>query len=136
MPRTFPPSLRSSLQARTGPQGPKQGACNFKGKRPDARLLRIARKNKNESQCNKFQNSSSALNSAMPMYTYKEVVWASPADVVFSSAWRRIKLQKSVVLVLIKFHDGSLISTTIAVVRRRKYCNDISVMTPIVALHN
>lgn len=35
---------------------------------------------------------------------------------------------------IIQFHNGCLISTTVAVVRSTKYCNNITIMAPVVTL--
>lgn len=41
---------------------------------------------------------------------------------------------QSVLERIIEFHQRSLVSTTIAVVRRRKYSDHVSILTPIVPL--
>jgi hypothetical protein len=37
---------------------------------------------------------------------------------------------------LVHLHDGGLIATSIAIIRRREYCDDIHVVRPIAPIHN
>jgi hypothetical protein len=37
---------------------------------------------------------------------------------------------------LVDGHNGSLVTAAVAVVRRTKYCDDIAVVSPVVALHD
>jgi len=60
--------------------------------------------------------SESRRNAFAPSGKLQEVVRSLARYVVFASARRRVELQESVVLVLIKFHDGGLVTTAIAVV--------------------
>jgi len=53
-----------------------------------------------------------------------------------ASPGRWVKLEEGILESIVQLHDGSLITTAIAVVGSGEYCDDISVMRPIVPLHN
>ena len=53
-----------------------------------------------------------------------------------STSWRRVKLQKRVLQVIIQFHDGCLIAASIAVVGSREDGHDLTIMAPVVAFHD
>lgn len=66
----------------------------------------------------------------------EEVVGGAARDHWFSSSWTRIKLQEGVFQMLINLHDSSLVTTSVAVVGCREDGHDISILRPIVSLHN
>ena len=54
----------------------------------------------------------------------------------FASTRSRIELQKVALKMFIDFHDGSLISTSIAIIGGAEHGDYILFMTPIVPLHH
>lgn len=48
----------------------------------------------------------------------------------------RVELKERVFKSIVQFHDGSLVATAIAVVWRTEDGDNVSVMTPVVALHD
>ena len=51
-------------------------------------------------------------------------------------AWRRVKLQKSVLQVFVNFHDGGLVTNSVAVVWCTEDGDDVFLMAPVVSIHN
>ena len=48
----------------------------------------------------------------------------------------RVELQEIILHELVDLHYGGLVSTSIAVVRRRENCHDVALVRPIVAIHD
>jgi hypothetical protein len=66
----------------------------------------------------------------------QEVVWSSSVDVaefVLLGSW--VELQESVLHKFVNFHDGRLVTASVAVVWSRKHCDDVSVVRPVVTVH-
>lgn len=84
----------------------------------------------------------------------EEVVGRATRHHWLASAWAGIELKagrlvskvnlgttnkqylQSVFQMLVNFHDCGLVAATVTVIGSREYCDDISVLTPVVALHN
>lgn len=56
------------------------------------------------------------------------------ANVGFTTARSRVKLQEGVLQVLVNLHDGSLVATAVAVIWRTENRHDIAILAPVVAL--
>lgn len=69
-------------------------------------------------------------------FSSQKVVRCSASDMWLSSSRCWVKLKEWILQCIIKFHDCSLISTSVAVVWSTKYRNYIPIMTPVVTLHN
>ena len=50
--------------------------------------------------------------------------------------WGWVELQEGVFHELVNFHDGCLVTASIAVVWRRKDSDDVTVVGPVVAVHD
>jgi len=68
-------------------------------------------------------------------FILQEVIGCTTCNVWFSTTWGWVKLQKRIFKLIVKFHNGGLISTAIAVVGSRKDSDDVSIMTPVVPFH-
>lgn len=67
----------------------------------------------------------------------QEVVRCSAVDVAELVLFgRRVELQERVLHELVDFHDGRLVTATVAVVGRREDGDDIAVVRPVVAVHD
>lgn len=64
----------------------------------------------------------------------QEVIRDMAADVRLATTRSWVKLEEGVFQMLVNLHDGSLITTSIAVVWRTENCHHISVLTPVIAL--
>lgn len=53
----------------------------------------------------------------------------------FTAPWRWIKDEEVVIHLFIHFHYTRFITASVAVVRSRKYCHNLLLMTPIIASH-
>lgn len=54
------------------------------------------------------------------------VIGWPPANQRFSSSWRRVKLQERILEMIVHFEDGSLVTTSIAVVGSREDGDDVT----------
>ena len=84
----------------------------------------------------------------------KEVVRSSAGDHRLASPWARVELEalryvsvvmrggrrrknsQCVLQMLVNFHYCGLVTATIAVVWRRKDCDDVAILRPVVAFHD
>mmetsp|Transcript_18257 Transcript_18257/g.47080 ORF Transcript_18257/g.47080 Transcript_18257/m.47080 type:complete len:290 (-) Transcript_18257:265-1134(-) len=66
----------------------------------------------------------------------QEVVGHAASDMRLAAPRRRVKLQESVLELLIDLHDGGLVAAAVAVVRRGKERHEVLVVRPVVALHH
>lgn len=66
----------------------------------------------------------------------QEVVGGSACDMGLSSARRWVELQERVFEGVVKLHDGRLVSAAIAVIWSTKYCHNVPLVAPVVALHD
>jgi len=66
----------------------------------------------------------------------QEVVRCPTRHIRLSLSWSRIELHELRVHGFIKFHDGSLVTAPVTVVRRAEDSYDLLFMGPVVALHN
>jgi len=66
----------------------------------------------------------------------KEVVWCAFADIRLRLPWCWIELQKGILHELIDLHYCSFITTPVAVIRRRKDSDYVSLMRPVISVHN
>lgn len=66
----------------------------------------------------------------------EEVVGRPSGNVRLATSGCRVELQEGVLQCVVEFHYGCLVPTTVTVVGRREYCYHISVMTPVVSLHD
>lgn len=66
----------------------------------------------------------------------QEVVWGTTSDMWLASTRCWIKLQERILKSVIKFHDCSLVTTTIAIVWSTENCYYIPVMAPVISLHH
>ena len=64
----------------------------------------------------------------------EEVVGGAARYVRFASARRWVEDQEVVIHLLITLHYTSLVTASVTVVRCRKYCHNLLLMTPIIAL--
>jgi len=69
-------------------------------------------------------------------YLLEEVVGRPSGNMGLAASRGRVKLQEGVLQCVVEFHYGCLVPATVTVIRRGEYCNHISVMTPVVSLHN
>ena len=54
----------------------------------------------------------------------------------FPTSWSWVKLQEGILEGVVKLHDGSLVSTAVAVVGGGEDGDHVPVVTPVVALHH
>ena len=82
----------------------------------------------------------------------EEVVWRSSADHWLTGSWTWVKLQaglrvssctnkgpmhsQCILQMLIDLHDCRLVTASVAVIGSTEYCDDVPILTPVVALHN
>lgn len=66
----------------------------------------------------------------------EEIVGCSSRNVGFTAPGSRVELQEGVLQCVVQFHYGCLVSTAVTVIWSREYCYHISVVTPIVSLHD
>ena len=69
----------------------------------------------------------------LSVYSQK-VVGRAPSDVRLAAPRSRVKDQEVVIHLLITLHYTSLVTASVTVVRCRKYCHNLLLMTPIIAL--
>ena len=82
----------------------------------------------------------------------EEVVWRSSADHWLASSWTWVKLQagmhvsswtgkgpmhsQSILQMLINLHNRCLVTASVTVIRSTEYCDNVPILTPVVALHD
>jgi hypothetical protein len=66
----------------------------------------------------------------------QEVVGCAAGDMGLAPPWCRVKLQECVLEVIVQFHDSCLIAASVAVIRRRENCHHLTLMAPIITLHD
>merc|ERR1712029_1046152 len=69
-------------------------------------------------------------------YLLEEVVRGPSGNVGLPTSRGRVKLQEGVLQCVVQFHYGCLVPTTVTVVWSGEYCNHISVVRPVVSLHD
>ena len=72
----------------------------------------------------------------MVRHNSKEVVWRALTDIGFCLTRRRVELQEGVLHELVDFHNGSLVTASIAVVRGGEHGHHIPLMGPVVSVHH
>ena len=79
---------------------------------------------------------SSFIHLSSSSFFLKEVVGGSAGDVRLASSWCRIELQECVVKPVVKLHDCCLVPAPVAVIWRRKDCDYVPVVAPVVTFHH
>ena len=66
----------------------------------------------------------------------QEVVWCLTSHMRFPTSWSWVKLQEGILEGVVKLHDGSLVSTAVAVVGGGEDGDHVPVVRPVVPLHD
>ena len=66
----------------------------------------------------------------------QEVVWCLTSHMRFPTPWSWVKLQEGILEGVVKLHDGSLVSTAVAVVGGGEDGDHVPVVGPVVPLHH
>lgn len=66
----------------------------------------------------------------------KEIIglWLATLRCSVARARSRVELQKVVVEIVVQLHDGSLVPTSVAVIRNAEHGNHIAIVRPVVSV--
>jgi hypothetical protein len=70
------------------------------------------------------------------IFCLEEVIGRTTRHMRLAAPRGRIELEETVSQLIVQLHDGGLIATAVAVVRRRENGDDIAIVAPIVTLHH
>jgi len=73
---------------------------------------------------------------ALDNYCLQKVVRSAARNHRLACSWARVKLQESILQMLINLHDSCLVTTSVAVIWSRENGDNISILRPIVPLHD